>query len=212
MNKAAEFFKKHPYAAGGAVLVGLVVVYLLFRNSSGSSSGGVAGIAAQQQQGQLQLAELNAQEGAAEEQTQAQLAASEYQGNLEEEASQNQLVGGLASSIIPDQLESQLDTQELGLQNNEVNAEAGIYSQELSNQLEEEEANIPLEQSAIGVSLSGNGRAPIGAAELAELLGESQPSEIEAVPSLAGIGQGSASPGFTLSLGNGLFSTGATGL
>jgi hypothetical protein len=204
VNKVAEFFKKHPYAAGGAVLVGLIVVYLLMRNSGGSGGGNFSSLAASQQQGQLQLAQLNAQESAASEQTQAQLAAEEYQGNLQAEESQNQLVGGLASSIIPAQLQSELAGQELGYENNEVGAEESLYSQELSNQLAEEQGNIPLEQSAIGVSLSGNGRAPIGAAELAELLGESQPSELEAVSPLAQIGQGT-NTGFGITLGNGLF-------
>ncbi len=110
-----EWLKKHPYAAGAAILAGLVLIYMLSRRS-GSGGGGLASLAAGQQQSQLALAQMNAQQSSQQQQLQAQLSAQEYQSQLAAQAQQDQLVGSVASSIIPAQLNAQLMAEQLGYQ------------------------------------------------------------------------------------------------
>jgi hypothetical protein len=193
-----EWFKKHPYAAGAAILAGLVVIYLIFRQSSSSSGGGLASLAAGQEQGQLQLAQLNEQASAQEQATQAQLASESYAAQVQETEQQNQEVGGLAETIIPAQLESEL------------------YKQELEKQSEEQTALMPLEKQALQISTQGN-RAQTGQNELAILLaseGEfANPAFLSGAGGLPVQGLGTTSPtsfslspnSFGLTLGQGLF-------
>jgi hypothetical protein len=61
--------------------------------------------------------------------------------------------------------------------------------------------------------LSGNGRSTVGADELAILESEFSSSAAGTVGAISSIGQGpNTNTGLTLSLGNGLFSTGISGL
>lgn len=147
-----EWLKKHKAAAIGGGVALLVVIYLLFRNNANSGSS-LGSAIAQQNQGQLQMAELNAQESASSTQAQAQLAASEYSTQAQEQEAQDQTVGSLASEIVPQQLES------------------GIYAQEIAAQEQEQESLIPLENEALSISKQGN-RAVTGVNELGLLLGE----------------------------------------
>lgn len=110
-----EWFKKHPAAAGAAILVGLLVVFVLFRKG-GSSSGGFASLAAGQQAGDLQLAELNAQQSAQQDQLNAQVGLSEYQTEASVQSAQDQLAAQLVSGVVPLQLRAQQQTTLLPLE------------------------------------------------------------------------------------------------
>lgn len=147
-----EWLKKHKGAAIAGGIGLLLVLYLLFRNSASSSSGLSSAISAQNQ-GQLQLAQANAQLNAQSEQTQAELAASEYSTQAQEKESQNQEVGDLVGTLLPEQFQTGLEGQELEAE-------------------EAEQSNlIPLEGEALDISKMGN-RATTGQNELALLLGE----------------------------------------
>lgn len=184
MKLNLEWLKKHKLAAGAAVLVGLLVLFVLFRKSG--SSGGITSLAANQQQGQLQLAELNAQEGSQQDQLNTQLAASEYQTQAQQQANQDQLAASIASAALPYQFEQPL------------------YEQELTNQGAEQEALIPLEEELVGYGTSGKAHGSlIGLTqnELELLTGETSGQ----VPSLGAPyeSQGSGS-GFSISLPGGI--------
>lgn len=142
-----EWLKKHKLAAGGAILVGLLVIFFLFRQSGSSSSSGLSSLAANQEQGQLQLAELNAQASSQQSQLNTQLSASEFQTQAQEQESQDQLAAEVASQAIPYQFE------------------APIYQQELTNQAAEQSALLPLESQLINFSTSGGGRSSFGLEE-----------------------------------------------
>ena len=183
-----EWLKKHPYAAAGAILVGLIVVYMLFRKSSGSSGGGIASLAAGQQQGQLQLAQLNAQEQAQQSQQNAQLAATEYQSNLAATQSQNQLLGSLAGTIIPMQLQSQLAQSQLGYQ------------------YQTQQSLVPLESTLIKNDLGGGKNTlATNTNELALLLGQGSVPTYNAAYSNIGTASAANNPLNTLAAG--LFSS-----
>jgi hypothetical protein len=186
MNLNLEWFKKHKVAAGAAILVGLLVLFLIFRKSSGGGSD-LGSLAANQQQGQLQLAELNAQESAQQSQLQTQLAASEYQTQAQTQASQDQLAASVLSEALPYQLESP------------------IFEQELSNQASEQTALLPLEQQALTISTKGN-NAQLGLAELATLMGEGSniANKYGSATTLPSSGTTLENP-FLTNLGNGLF-------
>lgn len=147
-----EWLKKHKAAAIAGGVVALLVLYVLFRNSS-SSSNSLNSAIAQQNQGQEQMAELNAQESAQEEQTQAELAGQEYQTQASVQEEQDQTAGALASQIIPDQLEESL------------------YGEEIGAQEQEQENLLPDINEALQISTQGN-RAVTGVNELGLLLGE----------------------------------------
>lgn len=182
MKLNLEWLKKHPAAAGAAILVGLLVLFLLFRRSSGGGSN-IASLAAGQEQGQLQLAQLNAQQSAQQNQLQAQLSAQEFATQAQVQQSQDQLAATILDKALPYQFE------------------APLYEQQLKNQAAEQAALIPLESNALSISKRSN-RGITGTEELALLLGESS-----AVPSLASadatIATGSGS-GFTLGLPGGI--------
>ncbi len=183
-----DWFKKHPYSAGAAVLVGLIVIYFLMKRGSSSGSGsGFAGLMAQQNQGQLQLATLNAQQSAQEQQLQAQLAAQEYQGNLAAQEQQNQLVYGLGSSIIPAQLQMQT-----------MLASQKTLSPYIASAVKE--AGTP-----------GSGREEAGLAALGLLMGEGNIGQIGGVTGAPSVFQQNPLNTFMASLGSGA-STIGTGL
>jgi hypothetical protein len=108
-----EWLKKHPYVAAAGGLVLLIVFYLIFRSSSSSSGSSLTSAISQQNQGQLQMAELNAQLSSQSDQEQAQLAASEYDTQASEQEEQDQTAGALAEELVPEELESTLGSQEL---------------------------------------------------------------------------------------------------
>lgn len=154
MNLNLEWLKKHKVAAGAAILIGVLVLFVLLRKSGSSSSGSdLSSLAANQQQGQLQLAELNAQESAQQNQLGAQVSLSEYQTEAQQQAQQDQLAASLAGTIVPQQIESSL------------------YSEELAGEESQQTALLPLEQQALKISTTGN-NSQLGLAELAALLGE----------------------------------------
>lgn len=155
-----EWLKKHKAAAIGGGVLALLIVYLLFRNSGASSSNSLGSAIAQQNQGQLQMAELNAQESAQSSQVQAELAASEYSTQAQEQEEQDQTVGSIAETIIPSQLQA-------GVYNNEISAEQAEYGENVNYA----ESLEPLEEQALNISTEGN-RAVTGTNELALLLGE----------------------------------------
>lgn len=132
MKLNLEWLKKHPAAAGGAILVGLLVIFLLFRRT-GSGGGNLASLAAGQQSGQLQLAELGAQESAQQQQLQTQLSAQEYSISAQEQQSQDQLVASIFPSVLQEKL----------------------YQTELTNQSAEQSALIPLEERLVTYGTSG---------------------------------------------------------
>lgn len=187
-----EWLKKHPKAAAAAIIGALLVFYLLFRNSSASSGGGLTGAIASQNQGQEQMAQLNAQLSAQSEQTQASLAAQENATQAQEQEQQTQLVGQLAGTLIPQQLQS------------------NIYEQELAAQAHEQANLLPLEITAQQQIGKGGSLEGTGADELALLLGEpsaaTYPVKGQTVsppnPLLAGLGTAIGSLG---SIGPGLF-------
>lgn len=148
-----EWLKKHKVAAGAAILAGLLVLFVLFRQQGSGSGSDVASLAANQQAGQLQLAQLNAQESAQQDQLNAQLAATEYQTQAQTQAEQDSLAASIASGILPLQVESP------------------IFQQELTQEASQQKSLIPLEQQALDISTKGN-NAQLGLAELAALLGE----------------------------------------
>lgn len=136
-----EWFKKHPAAAGAAILVGLLVVFVLFRKG-GSSGSSFASIAANQQAGDLQLAELNAQQSAQSDQINAQVGLSEYQTEAQLQSSRDQLAASVVSGALPYQVSAQRQQQLL-----------------------------PLEAEALKISTEKN-FSQLGEEELAALLGE----------------------------------------
>ncbi len=152
-----EWIKKHKYAAAGGAIALFLIIYLVMRSRSSAGSGGLAGAIASQNQGQLQMAQLNAQLSAQSEQTQAQLASQEFAAQTGAQAQQDQLVAQLAGTLIPQQLQSQL------------------YAQELTAQAAQQHELLPLEQQALQISTQGN-RAQTGQNELALLLAENNPS------------------------------------
>lgn len=147
-----EWIKKHKYAAAAGAVAALLIFFLILRRSSGGG-GSLGSAIAAQNQGQLQMAQLNAQLGAQSEQTQAQLAAEEFSAQTQQQEQQNQLVGNLAGTLLPIQFESQL------------------YQQELTAQMHQQDTLLPLEQEALNISKQGN-RAQTGQNELALLLSE----------------------------------------
>jgi hypothetical protein len=94
-----DYIKKHKVAVGAVVVGALVIIYLVSKNS-GSSSSGVASVLAQQNQGQLQMAQLNAQLTAQGNQTQAQLEAEQISAGAQQQQEQDQT----AASIVASQL------------------------------------------------------------------------------------------------------------
>lgn len=185
-----EWLKKHPYAAAGGGLALLVIFVLIIHRSSSSSSNSLGSTITAQNQGQLQMAQLNAQLSSQSEQTQAQLAAQEYATQAQQQEQQTALVGSLASTVIPMQINSQL------------------YQQELAAQEAHQAEIMPLEEQALTISTMGN-RAQTGQNLLALL--EGMPST-----SLPVQGAGTTSPssfGFAIpglgqlgaNLGTGLF-------
>lgn len=172
-----ELLKKHKYVAAAGAIALFLIIYLVMRNSSSSNGGGLAGAIASQNQGQLQMAQLNAQLSAQSEQTQAQLASQEFAAQTSAQEQQNQLAAQLAGTLIPQQLQSTL------------------YAQELAAQAAQQHDLIPLEQRALEISTGGN-RATTGQNELALLLGEggavvtpaAQPSALNSF--LNGLGKG----------------------
>ncbi|HXT74613.1 MAG TPA: hypothetical protein VN785_12240 [Candidatus Angelobacter sp.] len=179
-----EFLKKHKYAAAGGAIALFLIIYLLMRNSSSSSGGGLAGAIASQNQGQLQMAQLNAQLSAQSEQTQAQLASQEFAAQTSAQAQQDQLAAQLAGTLIPQQFQSQL------------------YERELTAQAQTQNELLPLEQQALAISKQGS-RAQTGQNELALLLSETNPSIVYGAGSLPvqGAGTGGSGSGFSFGLG-----------
>lgn len=173
-----EWLKKHKAAAIGGGVLALLVIYMLFRNSSGSSSS-LGSAIAQQNQGQLQMAELNAQESAASTQTQAQLAATEYSTQAQEQEQQDQLAGQLVGTIVPGQ-------EQTSIYNNEISAEEQAYGEQLGYA----ESLLPLEETAQGQIGKGGSLEGTGVDELALLLGEGSSAQFPVY------GQASTSKGF----------------
>jgi hypothetical protein len=177
-----EWIKKHPYvvAAGGLVL--LLVFYLIFKSSSGSGNSLDSAIE-QQNQGQLQMAQLNAQLSAQSEQTQAQLTAGEYETQAQEQEEQDQTAGSLASEIIPEELQS-------GLYGQELTAE----EQELSDQynLAEQGVNLTMlgGSGQTGQAVRNAGLGIIGAALGEGVSGESAPPSSGISINFGSLGQG----------------------
>ena len=159
-----EWVKKHPYATGAAVLAGLVVIFVFFRSSGSGSSGGIASVAADQEQGQLQMAELSSQESAQQDQLNAQLASQEYATSASEQQNQDQLASTIASQILPEQIQSEFESPI-------YSQELSLYGEELNNQASEQNALLPLEQSALKLGSNPN-MAATGETLLAELMGE----------------------------------------
>lgn len=151
------WFKKHPAAAGAAVVAVLLVLYLLVRKSSGSG-GGIAGLAAATQQGQLQMAQLDAQTAAQQDQLNAQISASEYQANLAAQEQNNQLVGSLAGTIIPAQLQSQLYEKQIAaaqsIQASLAPSESTLIQEIASGKLQGHEALQQSDLNALELLLS----------------------------------------------------------
>lgn len=151
-----EWLKKHKYAAAAGILVVLVILYLLLKRGGQSSGGGLAGAISAQNQGQLQMAQLNAQLSAQSEQTQAQLAAQEFQTESQTQAQRDALAAQLAGQILP------------------IQAETPIYEQELKQQFAQQQALIPLEITAQKQIGRGGSLETAGAEELALLLGQTE--------------------------------------
>jgi hypothetical protein len=182
-----EWLKKHPYAAAGAILVGIIVIYLVLRKGGGSSTSGLGSAIAAQNQGQLQMAQLNAQLSAQSQQTQAQLAAQELQTQAQTQAQQDAIAGQVATEILP------------------IQAEAPLYQLELQNEFTQQQEMLPLEQQAIGQVGKGGSLETAGLNELEILASEG------AVPGIGGLNnlpggtrQPSAWSGFLTGLGTSL--------
>lgn len=90
------WIKQHKGIVAGIIFGAVVFIYLARRSSGGSASSGVAGALAQTQQGQLQMAQLNAQLSAQGNQTQAQLEAEQISTNAQTQQAQDQAAGQIA--------------------------------------------------------------------------------------------------------------------
>jgi len=133
-----EYFKKHKAVTGAIVVGALVIVYMIHKSGSSSSSGGVAGVLAQQQQGQLQMAQLNAQLSAQGDQTQAQLQA-------------EQIAAGTQQTQAQDQIAGQIVAAQLGYNSQNTQAE------EYFNAVQQRQAQLlPLESTLSNMLSSGN--------------------------------------------------------
>jgi hypothetical protein len=95
-----DYIKKHKVAVGAVVVGALVIIYLVSKNSGSNSSSGISSVLAQQNQGQLQMAQLNAQLTAQGNQTQAQLEAEQISAGAQQQQEQDQT----AASIVAAQL------------------------------------------------------------------------------------------------------------
>lgn len=183
-----EWVKKHKYAVAAGVVVVLVLLVVLFRR--GSSGSNLTGAITAQNQGQLQMAQLNAQLSAQSEQTQAQLAATEFTGQTQQQEQQTALAGQIAGTVLPIQFESQ------------------IYQEELKAQELHQQDILPLEQQALKISTQGN-RAQTGQNLLALLEGIPATSlPVQGAGTTSPSGLGLSIPGLGslgLTFGQGLF-------
>ena len=100
------WIKQHKAIVAGIVLGGLVLIYLAKRSSVGSSSGAGNFLAAQQQ-GQLQMAQLNAQLSAQGDATHSQLESQLIAYNAEQQHSQDQIAGEIALYGLQHKLQSE---------------------------------------------------------------------------------------------------------
>lgn len=131
------WIKEHKVAVAGIVLGALVVIYLARKGGSSSGGGGIYDVLQSQQQGQLQMAQLNAQLAAQGNQTQAQLEATQISANAQQAHDQDQAASTIAL---------------YGLQGH-------LYEEVLHSQEEEQKALLPSIEKIISVnpnSLKGN--------------------------------------------------------
>ena len=180
MNVNLEWIKKHPYAAAGGALA-LLVIFVLILRRGGSSGSSLGSAIAAQNQGQLSMAQLNAQLSAQQDQTNAQLSAEELSAQAQEQEQQTSVVGQLAGTILPMQEESSL------------------YEEELAAQQHEQQSLMPLEQEALDISKQGN-RAQTGQNLLALLLSEESPYPASFAGSLPVQGANTKPGGFSLGI------------
>lgn len=172
------WIKQHKAAVAGIVLGALVLIYLVSKRSSSAGSG-VAGVLQSAQQGQLQMAQLNAQLSAQGDQTNAQLEATQISANAQNQHDQDQAASSIAL---------------YGLQGH-------LYEDAINAQEAQNAALLPLEQSIIKESTPGAlaGRPNVQQTlenELALLL--TRGSASGSLPS--SIGGGSTNTGFSLSI------------
>lgn len=99
--------KEHKVAVAGVVLGAIVLIYVAKRSGGSSSSSGIAGAIGAQQQGQLQMAQLNAQLTAQGDQTQAQLEAAQISANAQTQQQQNQVAEQIALYGLQGNLQSE---------------------------------------------------------------------------------------------------------
>lgn len=156
------WIKEHKAAVAGIVLGALVIIYLARSKSGGSGGGGVYDVLASQQQGQLQMAQLNAQLSAQGNQTQAQLEAERISANAQTQHDQDQAASTIAL---------------YGLQGH-------LYEENLHSQDEELKALMPSIQKIINVnpkSLEGHQGVQQTLIDELELLlsrGQAQPPSV----------------------------------
>lgn len=186
-----EWLKKHPYAAAGGALA-LLVIFVLVLRRSGSSGGGLDSAITQQNQGQLQMAQLNAQLSSQSDQTQAELASQEFSTQAQEQENQDQLAANVAATIIPQQLESNL------------------YENQIAAAEAEQTQLLPLEEEAQGQIGKGGSLEGTGVDELALLLGEESAAQFP-VKGQTGPLQAAPPTGFGGSFGFGPISLGLFG-
>jgi hypothetical protein len=180
------WIKEHKAIVAGVVLVTIGIIYLA-KKSGSSSSSGVAGVLQSQQQGQLQMAQLNAQLSAQGDQTNAQLEAQQISANAQTQHDHDTAAAQIAL---------------YGLQGH-------LYEDALAAQVSEQQSLLPLETSLINTKgLSGHtGLQQTIQNELALLL--TRGSAAGSLPSVAG--SGGSGVGFTLNI-PGLGSLGVGGL
>jgi hypothetical protein len=121
------WIKEHKAIVAGLVFGTIALIYLARRSSGSGSSSGVAGVLQSAQQGQLQMAQLNAQLSAQGNQTQAQLEAEQISANAQQQHDQDQAAATIAL---------------YGLQGH-------LYEEQLNAQTSEQQALLPLEQQLV---------------------------------------------------------------
>lgn len=122
------WIKQHKAIVAGIVLGALVIIYLASKR--GGSSSGVAGVLESAQQGQLQMAQLNAQLSEQGHQTDAQLESVQIQANAQ----------------------NQHDTDAAATQIALAGLQGHLYEDVLKAHQEEEAALLPSIEKIIGVN------------------------------------------------------------
>jgi hypothetical protein len=189
-----EWFKQHKLATGVIVVAGLIVLYVVSKKSSSSSSG-LAGIVAGEQQGQLQMAQLNAQLSASSNQTSAQLEAEQIAANAQTQHEQDQLVSSILGTQLVYGNQSKVLEEEINARQNELTTLAPEI-QGLITDIPHEKGHNLVQQSEVNA--------------LALLLGETNPNILPGAGGLPSVTQSGPSSSFGINI-PGLGSVGVSG-